>query len=76
MEQLNIYHTLGLHDDPIYSALTSLEHDKEVELCGYKVIKNQSGLYEVFNDEVHECFNSIEKCYAGVNLLIEKTIGH
>lgn len=74
MEQLNIYHELGLNDDPVYSVLLTLEIDNIIELSGFKVIMNQSGLYEVFNDEIHECFNSIEKCYIGVNLLIEKTI--
>jgi hypothetical protein len=74
MGQLNIYHELGLNDDPVYSALLSLEVDNIIELSGFKIIKNQKGLFEVFNDEIHECFSDLDKCYQEINKIIENPL--
>jgi hypothetical protein len=74
MEQLNIYHELGLNDDPVYSVLLTLEVDNVVVLSGLKIIKNQLGLFEVFNDEIHECYSDLDKCYQEINKIIENRI--
>lgn len=64
--QMNVYEMLGLEEDPVFRLIDKLEENQEVEVDSY-FVRNNGKLFEVENEELHECFNTKEKCYSFIS---------
>lgn len=70
MEQLTIYEELGIVDDPIYTLILNLKVNGAIQINGYNIEKNILGLFEISNEDIHECFSSDNLCYKKITSLI------
>lgn len=67
--QLNIYEVTSLLEDPIYKQLENLNINDDILLENIMVRRTQR-FYEIENDEIHEGFIELEKCYQFINSLL------
>lgn len=62
MQQTTLFEFTSLSDDPIFRKLKNIQTGHEIQIDSVHVRKTEK-LYEIENDEYHEAFKSIEKCY-------------
>ncbi|MDM5333419.1 hypothetical protein QUF56_09290 [Ureibacillus composti] len=60
--QMNVYEVIGREDDPVYNLLTNLQENDEIEIDELRIRKTDK-FYEVENDDLHEGFKTIDRCY-------------
>lgn len=60
--QMNVYEVIGREDDPIYSRLTKLQENDEIQIDELRIRKTDK-FYEVENADLHEGFKTVERCY-------------
>ncbi|MBM7607556.1 alpha/beta superfamily hydrolase [Lysinibacillus composti] len=60
--QMNVYEVIGREDDPVYNLLTNLQENDEIQIDELRIRKTDK-FYEVENDDLHEGFKTIERCY-------------
>ena len=54
MTQTNIYHFLGLDDDPLFKKIKSLKKGETIEVDGILIKRNHFDYYEMETDHAHE----------------------
>lgn len=59
---MNVYEVIGREDDPVYNLLTNLQENDEIEIDELRIRKTDK-FYEVENDDLHEGFKTIDRCY-------------
>lgn len=59
---MNVYEVIGREDDPVYNLLTNLQENDEIQIDELRIRKTDK-FYEVENDDLHEGFKTIERCY-------------
>lgn len=64
--QLNIYDAMDRKEDPVFRTLSSLNKNNEVQIGNFCVRKSEK-YYEIENDELHEIFKSIDRCYTFIS---------
>ncbi len=68
MINMNIYEIIGLNADPLYEQLYKLKDNKEFKM-GRHTIRKSDKFYEVENDDLHEIFKDVIKCYQFISNL-------
>ncbi|WP_026908924.1 hypothetical protein [Paucisalibacillus globulus] len=63
MNQTMIYDYLGFETDPMYLKLKQLKKGQRTSLGSLTILLNNSGLYEVVTDDLHDAFINIKECY-------------
>lgn len=63
VEQTNLYDFLDLRDDPVFNQIESLNDGEEIQIDSFYIRKTEK-FYEVENEEIHEGFKTIRKCYS------------
>ncbi len=75
MNQLSIYHELGMDSDPIYDKLSTLEVEKQVIIHEVVICRNRHDLYEMTHPDFHDCAKDITVCYGKlIKFLNEKLL--
>lgn len=69
VEQLNIFYEFGLENDPFYCQLLNLKKNEVLSFGNLEVVKNNRGLYEISNNEIHDCFSNVMDCYKKIESL-------
>lgn len=64
--QTNLYQFISLSDDPVFNRIKDLNIGQETQIDSFKVRKTER-FYEIENEDVHEVFNSLDKCYSFVS---------
>lgn len=60
---MNLYNYLDKEDDPIYQLLLQINVNQSVTISDFDILLNDYGIYEIVNDDIHECKNTMEGCY-------------
>lgn len=63
VEQTNLYEFLGLSNDPLFNQIERLGEGEEIRIDSFNIRKTNK-FYEVENDEIHEGFKTLSKCYS------------
>jgi len=64
--QTNLYEFISLDDDPVFTKIRNLQTGEEIKIDSFNIRKNER-FYEIENDELHEVFKSVDKCYAFIS---------
>lgn len=76
MEQLNIYHEIGITYDPIYSSLVKLNLNESILIESLIITKNAKGLFELeCKDDFHISAKNEFDCYNKINSYLSPVIG-
>ncbi|MEK4494479.1 hypothetical protein [Ureibacillus sp. FSL W8-0352] len=67
--QTNLYQFISLSDDPVFRKINNLKIGDEIQIDSFKVRKTER-FYEVENEDLHELFNSLDKCYSFISSMI------
>ncbi|TGB02015.1 hypothetical protein [Halobacillus salinus] len=49
--------------DPLYAELQKLDLQEVVYIDTFTIRKNEFDLYEIEDDQTHDCVSTLEKCY-------------
>lgn len=52
MNQLNIFHVIGLNTDPVYNSICTIPNNSEIQI-DHNVIRKTEKYFEVENDDEH-----------------------
>lgn len=64
--QTNLYEFISLDDDPVFTKIRNLKTGEEIKIDSFNIRKNER-FYEIENDELHEVFKSVDKCYTFIS---------
>ncbi|WP_173916401.1 hypothetical protein [Halobacillus sp. Marseille-Q1614] len=64
MEQTSLFDNQASANDPLFQMLSQLECGMSLMVSSFKVTRNTYGLFEIENNEVHDCKSTVEECYA------------
>jgi hypothetical protein len=63
MNQTMVYDYLGFDTDPMYLKLKQLKKGQKISMGSLTILFNNSGLYEVIAEDLHDGFINIKECY-------------
>lgn len=66
VEQTTLYEFLELHEDPVFNQIENLREGDEVQIDSFTVRKTDK-FFEVENEEFHEPFRTVNKCYSFIS---------
>ncbi|MGE7024150.1 hypothetical protein [Solibacillus cecembensis] len=69
MNQLNIFHVIGLNTDPVYNSICKIPNNSEIQI-DHNVIRKTEKYFEVENDDEHLLFRTLEECYQFVSGIV------